>query len=225
MGISAVAFDVHGTLVRWPDGRVSAPEIQEMLERYGVPISPAAWEAARQAVFVLDAPKREIHGYVDFLALQFARMEARVSLDLIESVAAKHEARDRMVLFPDALPAVRAAKDRGLATCAFTTLPRFMLGPEAGRLMPLLDHYFDCSAIGLAKGDRRFCERVTERLGVDPASILCVGDDPIGDCLVPARAGWKAVLLDRSGRYADRNAGQIATIRSLSELGAILKSV
>ncbi len=225
MGISAVAFDVHGTLVCWPDGRVLGVEIQEMLDRYGVSISPAAWEAARQAVFVLDAPKREIHGYVDFLALQFARMQVSVSLDLINSIAARHEARDRMELFPETLAAVEAAGARGLTTCAFTTLPKFMLSPVAGMLLPLLDHYFDCSAIGVAKGDRRFYERITDRLSVEPAAILCVGDDPIGDCLIPARVGWKAVLLDRSGQHADRDIGQIATIRSLSELDAILMSV
>ena len=80
-----------------------------------------------------------------------------------------------------------------------------------------MDHYFDCSALGVAKGDRRFYQRITERLCVDPEQILCVGDDPIGDCKLPSELGWQSVLLDRTGRHADVQVGQITTIASLSE--------
>ena len=217
MAVKIVAFDVHGTLARWPANRLQEIEVLQLLRRFGVPLSHLALRAARQAVFVLDAPKREIHGYVDFLALQFARMNARVSVDLLESIAAMHETRDEMELFPEALETVEAVRARGKTTCAFTTLPKFMLGRAGETLLPLLDHYFDCSTVGFAKGDPRFYERMTEALGVDAEEILCIGDDPVGDGLLPTEAGWRAVLLDRDGRFTNKDVGKIATVRTLTE--------
>ena len=222
MTIEVAAFDVYHTLADWPTGRVQAVEVQQLLADFGIEISYQAYEAARAGVFVLDAPKRPIEGWTDFLALLFARMDVAVSLDLLTSLTAMYEARDDMVLYADALAAVKAAKSSGLVTCAYTTLPRFMLGHEAGQLGKLLDHYFDCGAMGMAKGDRRFYQRITEKLGVSPDRILCVGDDPIGDCRIPSEVGWQAVLLDRHGRHPDVQVGQIATVKSLSELDVIL---
>jgi len=222
MTVKVAAFDVYNTLVRWPDDRVTSLDIQRLLDRYGIPTSYQAIEAARQAVFSLDAPKRAIHGYVDFLALQFDRMGLRISLDLIESIAAMQESRNDMVLFPDALDAVQAARSAGKVTCAFTTLPRFMLGRAGDEVIPLLDHYFDNSTVGLPKGDPRFYKRITKTLGVEAASILCVGDDPICDCALPAEAGWQPILLDRTGNLAEQEAGQRATIGSLSQIERFL---
>ncbi len=58
MAIEVVAFDVHDTLAHWPAGRVRAVEVQDLLADFGVPISYQAFEAARQGVFLLDAPRR-----------------------------------------------------------------------------------------------------------------------------------------------------------------------
>lgn len=223
MAVKVVAFDVYHTLADWPPGRVQPVEVQRLLADFGIEISFQAFNAARQGVFLLDAPKRPIAGWTDFLALLFARMDVGVSIDLLTALTAMCESRDEMVLYPDALDAVQAAQAAGLVTCAFTTLPPFMLGlGEAGRLRTLLDPYFDCSAVGVAKGDPRFYRRIIEKLGVEPETILCVGDDPVGDCRLPAEAGWKAVLLDREGVHNDVDVGQAATVTSLSGLGAIL---
>jgi len=220
MAVEVVAFDVHGTLLHWPENRVHGLEVQRLLGRYGIPISYQALEAARQAFFFLDAPRREINSQVDFLALQFDRMGLTVSLDLIESIAAMQDARDGMVAYPDAIPAIRAAREAGKKTCAFTTLPRFMLGrnEDGAEILRLLDPYFDISAVGHAKGDPRFYTRITESLGVDPDRILAVGDDPTCDCLLPEEAGWGRVLLNRDGKKTDGEFGSVATIGSLREL-------
>ncbi|MBN2562326.1 MAG: HAD family hydrolase [Phycisphaerae bacterium] len=218
MAIDVLATDVRDTLMHWPAGRVQAVEVQRLLADFGIEISYQAYEAARAGVFALDAPKREIHGWTDFLALLFARMGVGVSVDLLTSISAMYDARDDMVLFPDAMEAIKAAKSAGLRVCAFTTLSPFMLGPNGGELKGLLDPFFNSSSIGLAKGDRRFYQRITEALGVEPDRILCVGDDPVGDCQVPREIGWRPVLLDRHGDHQGVQVGQVATITSLSDL-------
>jgi FMN phosphatase YigB (HAD superfamily) len=222
MAIKVVAFGVDGTLMAWPSGRVQPVEVQRLLADWGIEISYQAYEAARYGVLVLDEPKREILGWTDFLALLFARMNVAVSVDLLACLTAMHEKRDDMESFADAVPALQAARARGLRTCSFTTLPAFMLGRRAADLRGLLDYYFNCGTVGMAKGDRRFYRRITEHLGVAAEEILCIGDDPIGDCLIPAEVGWRAVLLDRHGGLTAARANQTATIRTLMEIGAIL---
>ncbi len=222
MAIQVVAFDVHGTLAHWSADRVQPVDVQRLLSRFGVEISYWAFDAARQTVLLLDAPKRKIDGWTDFLALTFARMQTPVSIDLLTSLTAMFERRDDMEPYPDGLEALRAIKARGLKTCAFTTLPEFMLGRAGPRLLPLIDRYFNCSGIGVAKGDRRFYARITERLAVPPDCILCAGDDPVGDVELPTEAGWNAVLLDRTGECAELRVGQRATIALLNELPDII---
>jgi FMN phosphatase YigB (HAD superfamily) len=89
----------------------------------------------------------------------------------------------------------------------------------------LLDHYFNCTTVGYLKGDRRYYRGITEKLGVAPSEILSVGDHPTSDCLIPAEIGWRSVLLDRTGTHADTQAGQIATIRSLTDLPVVIASL
>ncbi|MFH1417811.1 MAG: HAD family hydrolase [Planctomycetota bacterium] len=219
MSVEVVVFDVHQTLACWPEGRVTSVEVQELLSRFGVEISYWAFDTARQAVLLLEAPRRRIEGWTDFLAQVFATMRVSVSVDLLTSLTAIYEQRENMTLYPEALDAVDAARAAGKRVCTFTTLPPFSLGSAGRQLLPKIQHYFDCATVGVAKGDRRFYRRITERLGVRPDRILCVGDTPIADVRLPVECGWQAVLLDRDGKLADIRAGQRGTVATLSELG------
>jgi FMN phosphatase YigB (HAD superfamily) len=218
MAIEVVAFDVHQTLVHWPAGRVQPIEVQRLLSRFGVEISYWAFDMVKQTIFLLDGAKREIQGWTDFLSLLFGRMQVPVSVDLLTSLTAMHESRDGMELYPDVIESLKAVKAAGLRTCTFTTLPPFMLGDSRPQLMPLIDQYFNCSVVNAAKGDRRFYQRITEKLGVPPDRILCVGDDPTSDVELTTEAGWKAVLLDRHGKHPKVHAGQLGTISTLLDL-------
>lgn len=213
-----VAFDVHQTLAHYPATRVEPLEVQRLLARYGIDISFWAFDAVRQTILLVEGAKREITGWIDYLALVCARLQTAVPVDLLASLAAMYEEREPMLLFPDSLDALKAAKAAGLRTCTFTTLPPFMLGDSASALLPFVDHYFHCGKVSMAKGDPRFYRRITEKLGVKPEAILSVGDDPISDVVLPSEAGWRPILLDRMKRHAKTQVGQIATIASLAEL-------
>lgn len=221
MAIKVAAFDVYGTLACWPDDRVQPIEVQQLLGRYGIEISYQAFEAARQGVLFFDAVRRPIEGWMDFLALAFARMEARIPVDLIAELAHLHESRNRMELLPEAEGTVDAAKQAGLVTCAFTTLPKFMLADGGQAILRNLDHYFDAAATGFAKGHPAFYRRVTELLGVRPDEILCVGDDPICDVLLPQASGWQAVWLRRPGVQVSPGVDHAHITHNLSELSQL----
>jgi len=222
--VDIVAFDVHATLLRWPAGRVQSIEVQQLLADYGVEISYQAFEAARAGVFAFDTPKREIEGWTDFLALLFARAGVAVSVDLLVCLTRMFETRDGMEPFPETLDVLRRVRAAGRRIVTFTTLPRFMLGPRGRAILDYVDDYCNCGTVGVLKGHPRFYERLTARWGVPPSRILCVGDDPIGDVLLPTKAGWRAVLLDRGGRPSAPPPGPIAVIRSMEDFPPLIES-
>ncbi len=223
MPIKVIAFDVHGTLAHFTPDRVRPIDVQRLLERFGTHISYQAFEAARQGALFFDCPTRPIEGWPDFLALVFARMGRPISVDVLPDVVRLFERGHDMDVYPDAIDALRTARAAGLTTCTFTTLPQFMLGDAWPQLEPHVDHYLGASEIGLAKGDRRFYERITDKLGVRPDEILAVGDDPICDVELPIAAGWRAVLLDRDNARFSEGVVQINTIRSLDGLRLYVK--
>jgi putative hydrolase of the HAD superfamily len=78
---------------------------------------------------------------------------------------------------------------------------------------------FPVTRVGWAKPDRAYYESVARLLGQPPESILLVGDDLAHDVEAARRAGWQALLLDRTGQG---RASQRRSIASLHELPGLL---
>ena len=57
---------------------------------------------------------------------------------------------------------------------------------------------------------------VCASLGLPPGRVLFIGDDPENDVLGPARAGLRAVRLDRSGR-TDPGTDVVVSLDALAE--------
>jgi putative hydrolase of the HAD superfamily len=203
MQIRALALDVHGTLAADPPapGPDRSPiAVQALLESHGVSISYQAWEAAWSMAFFIDYPRRGAGDWRQFLAYAFERLGETLPESAGEAVIDLFEAPPPAPPSPDGIRALQAAREQGLRTAAFTTIPRFRMAPMLAALGDLLDLYFDGFEARDAKGSRRYYERLAERLGVAPGEVLCVGDEPFGDVEMPRRAGMQALLLDRSGR-------------------------
>jgi FMN phosphatase YigB (HAD superfamily) len=203
MRIRALALDVHGTLGLRPPGAAadrSPIAMQELLEANDVSISYQAWEAAWKMAFFIDYPRRGADDWSQFLAYAFERLEEPLPMSAREAVIARFMEQPAMVLAPDAIGALEAAKARGLRTAAFTTIPRFCVAPLLAKLGDRLDLYFDGFEARDAKGSRRYYLRLAERQGVQPGEILCAGDESFADVEMPRRVGMQALLLDRSGQ-------------------------
>jgi len=69
---------------------------------------------------------------------------------------------------------------------------------EAG-LSPLLDTVVESTYVGVAKPDPAIYRIAAERLGVDPAEAVMVGDNFDRDCLAAKRAGMRAIWIRRDG--------------------------
>lgn len=203
MAIRALALDIHGTLAAEPGAPgpdCSLIAVQELLEAHGVSVSYQAWDAAYRMAFFVDFPRRGAAEWAEFLAYAFERLEEPLPPAARRAVVDLFAAQPPSSPAPDGVRALRAARERGLRTAAFTTIPRFRVAPLLAEVGDLLELYFDGFAAGDAKGSRRYYQRLAERLGVAPAEVLCVGDEPFADVEMPRRVGMQALLLDRSGQ-------------------------
>jgi putative hydrolase of the HAD superfamily len=204
MKIRGLALDVHGTLAA--ERAVTGPDrspiaVQALLEEHGVSVSYQAWEAAYKMAFFIDYPRGDAADWAEFLGYAFERLGEPLSPAAREAVIALFAGEPPMAAAPDGLRALQVARQRGLSTAAFTTIPRFCAARLLDEVGDLLDLYFDGYEARDAKGSRRYYQRLAARMGLAPEEILCVGDEPFGDVEMPRRAGMQALLLDRSGQH------------------------
>lgn len=125
----------------------------------------------------------------------------------------------RFSAFDDALPALQAARQRGLRLVVASnwdvSLPE-VLGRVG--LLDRLDGVVTSAEVGARKPDRRVFDEALRRAGVGPADALHVGDSPLEDVEGARGAGVPVVLLAR-----DRRPGPpgVPTIASLAELATL----
>jgi len=112
-------------------------------------------------------------------------------------------ARQQVDLFEDALPGLARLAARfpiyavtnGNANLATVGLDRFFRGTLSSR------------ELGIGKPDARIFHLACERLGVEPAQVLHVGDDLRLDVQGAQQAGLRAVWMNRNGSAAHLAAG------------------
>ncbi len=72
------------------------------------------------------------------------------------------------------------------------------------------------AGVGASKPDPKLFEAALEQLGLPADAVLHVGDDPVNDIEGAARAGVRAILIDRRGRH--RSTDAIASLEELAPL-------
>ncbi len=118
------------------------------------------------------------------------------------------------VLFEDVRPTLHALRARGLRLGVLTN---GNAGLETLNLHDLFDLELVAETIGLAKPDPEVYHYAARRADCPPAEMVMVGDSYANDVAAARAAGWRAVLLDRSGA-----AGRPDAISTLSELGSLI---
>lgn len=215
--LGAVTFDAMGTLVAIEP---PAPRLQQSLERrLGASVDLARCEAAMRAEMrhyrahcmaasdaaALAALRLECSSLLgDALALDVSGAELLPSLtDAISFYA-----------YPDARPALERLTAAGLklAVVANWDISLHDVLQRLG-LARSFETVVTAAAVGASKPDPRPFLVALERLGVEAALCVHVGDDPATDVAGAEAAGIPALLVDRSGRAADslRDLGELAT--------------
>jgi putative hydrolase of the HAD superfamily len=222
--VTAILLDALGTLVRLEP---PAPRLREVLRGRGLEVGAEACERAFAA---------EIAYYVEHHTegrdrSTLAELRNRCAAVLQEALAvpelAPADARAAMLEslsfepFPDAAPALRELRERGLALVVVSNWDcslREVLA-RAG-LAPLVDGVVTSAEVGTRKPDPALFGVALQVAGADPAEALHVGDSPGNDVAGARAAGIRAVLLDRDGR--DDAPPGVQAIDRLGDLASLI---
>lgn len=104
-------------------------------------------------------------------------------------------ARNRVELYPDSLPAL----ERIGARWPLVSLTNGNADLQRIGLHTHFAHHVCARDSGVAKPDPRIFLAAAERLGVAPAQILHVGDDPVMDMVGARDAGLRTAWINRDG--------------------------
>lgn len=156
---------------------------------------------------------REINGAV----LRAAGVPTDVPLDAI--LRDLHRAFDdpaHFHLFPDALPALHALRERGYRLGIISNwswnLPKLCAGLG---LTPLFTHIVTSARVGASKPHAAIFQHALKAMEVSPAAAVHVGDNRIADIAGARAVGMRAVLIAPG---ATDDAGTPYVVRALAEL-------
>jgi putative hydrolase of the HAD superfamily len=219
----AVLLDALGTLVRLEP---PAARLREELERRtGVDVGQEGAErgfAAEIGYYLEHHMEGRDRASLDVLRDRCAEaLAAALPAEGLEpdSVRAAMLASLSFSPFPDAAPALRALRGRGLKLVVASnwdcSLPEWLDGAGLGGL---LDGAVSSAVAGEPKPGAAVFREALRLAGVGPGEALHVGDSLVNDVEGARAAGVRAVLLARDG---EPPAG-VPAIRSLAELPSVL---
>lgn len=227
-GIRALVLDVDDTIV---DTRAAMMEA-------GLTAAAALWPgrddlhlgwARRYYEDPAEWFRRYAAGEVTFDTMRAARLaEAARALELtVPSDAARSfqdvylpAFRKAQRLFPDVLPLLDAAEDRGLPIALLTN------SSEDTTLMKLdvlgIAHRFGAvvttDTIGVGKPDPRVYAEACRRAGAAVEESMCIGDNLECDVLGAAAAGLRSLWLDRAGAGCARRVTRVVDLAAVTVL-------
>lgn len=221
--IGGVCLDVDDTLVDY--GNSMRAGLRELL---GADDAWADWCAVTEQYY-----PRFTSGEIDFDTMRRQRTKEFFAIrgEILDDgeVVAREERRMAAMrrawqLFDDALPCLRALRDRGLRLAAVTNAAG---QHQRGKLRALnLDAAFDALVIsgevGVAKPAAGIFHAACAALGVRSGQAVHVGDRLDLDAEGAYAAGLHGVWLDRSRSGATSGHGRVTVISGLSELPGLV---
>lgn len=130
------------------------------------------------------------------------------------------EARHRITLYSDVVPALEKLRDAGYCLGSITNgnanVQRLGLGH-------LFDFSLTAETSGKAKPHPRMFQQACAHAGVEPAQLAHIGDEPDTDLAGAQNAGVTAVWMNRRGVSAETLAHHHAEIRNMMELLDLLE--
>jgi putative hydrolase of the HAD superfamily len=222
---SVVLVDALGTLLRMePPG----PRLRVELARVGFPVDAARADAAfgAEIAYYLEhhLEGRDPSSLAELRTRCAGVLRGVLALPELPLAAARQAllAAVRFEPYPDAVPALRALRERGVKTVVTSnwdcSLSAFL---ERAGLRTLVDGVVTSAEVGADKPDRRLFEAALAAASSASADALHVGDSVDGDVAGARAAGIRAVLLRRSGD-APPGPPDVPEIASLEDLPSLI---
>ncbi len=224
MMIKAITFDLDDTLWDvWPVVIRAEQLLHDWLaERYpGIPAQFTPLDLRELCSEVADVQPDIAHDRTLLRKEALRWAAARVGYAAFDSEAAFavfFAARNAVELFEDVRPSLeRLARRYPLASLSNGNADLRLIG-----LDDLFVFSLNAIEVGSAKPEPLMFETACRRLGMRPAEIVHVGDDPDHDVRGGRDAGFRTVWVNRTGQEWPGGARADAEIDNLAELEAVL---
>jgi putative hydrolase of the HAD superfamily len=218
--VRAIVFDVDFTLAR--PGPDLGPEGYERLgARYGLTLDPSRYDDARRAALV-DLKRHPELDHDEEIWIRFTERIIEGMGGAGDTYAAACEMEGAWAhahhfeLYEDAIPTLDALRDRGLKLGLLSNSARD-LDEFVGHHGLTVDAVLTSRAHGKTKPHETIFRRMLELLDVAVDEAVMVGDTVEDDVEGALAVGMVAVLVDREGRYPERE--------SITDLRALLNVI
>lgn len=225
-----VFFDVGSTLLH-PEPNV--PEMfASVARRHGFDLSvrdvEPGWaeaDAFYEREYLRDgdfwcAHDRAVQIYLDMYELM-ARTAGIVdgARELALAVNDAYADPENWAVYPDVKATLDGLKRRGFALGVISNWDAKLTELLRGvRLLPYFDEILSSAAVGCRKPDRTIFELACERMGVQPARAVHVGDNPEADGEGARNAGLRPVIVDRDHRMQECPFERVSVLTDLVSL-------
>ena len=208
MELRAVLFDVDFTLAQ-PGPLLGGPGYRDAAARFGLELAPERYPEARAAA-ILDI---EQHPELD----HDEEVWVRFTEDILRGMGADGpdirqialeitrgwEHSDNFELYDDVLPTLAELRRHRLSIGLVSNTSRD-LEAFIGHFGLDVDAWISSGRHGKVKPSPSIFRAVLDQLEVEPKAAAMIGDSPSDDVEGARALGMKAFLLDREGRFGDR---------------------
>jgi putative hydrolase of the HAD superfamily len=222
--IKAVFFDVDFTLI-FPGPTFQGEGYRRACAAQGIDVDAAKFDAAAAASsIILDEVEDQIYShdlFVHYTASIIEHMGGRGPkvIDVARAIYDQWSVNHHFEMYDDVAPVLESLQRRGLIVGAISNSHRSLDAfCEHFSLANIITVSVSGSAHGYMKPHRSIFDTALERAKVTAADSLMVGDSLKHDIEGALNAGWRAVLLRRSGEVPHAIPPGLPVIRSLTEL-------
>ena len=226
--IKAVFFDVDFTLI-YPGPTFQAEGYRRACAAHGIIVDPAKFDQATAASsFILDEVEEQIYShdlFVHYTASIIENMGGRGAnvVDVAREIYEQWSVNHHFELYDDVAPVLEELRKRGMIVGAISNSHRSLDAfCEHFSLRDIISVSVSGAEHGYMKPHRSIFDTALERAKVRADQSMMVGDSFKHDIEGAMNAGWRAVLLKRSGEVPYQLPESLPVIRTLAELTALL---
>jgi len=218
--VRAIVFDVDFTLAR-PGPDLGPDGYERLGARHGLTLDPSRYDDARRAALV-DLKRHPELDHDEEIWIRFTQRIIEGMGGAGDTYAAACEMEGAWAhahhfeLYEDAIPTLDALRDRGLKLGLLSNSARD-LDEFVGHHGLTVDAVLTSRAHGKTKPHEAIFRRMLELLDVAVDEAVMVGDTVEDDVEGALAVGMVAVLVDREGRYPERE--------SITDLRALLNVI
>ncbi len=224
--IKAIFFDVDFTLI-YPGPTFQAEGYRRACAAHGIEVDPSTFDAATAASsIILDEVEEQIYNhdlFVHYTASIIEHMGGRGAqvIEVARAIYEQWSVNHHFEMYDDVAPVLESLQKRGLIVGAISNSHRSLDAfREHFSLANIITVSVSGAEHGYMKPHRSIFDEALARAKVTAAESIMVGDSFKHDIEGALQAGWRAVLLRRSGEVPYTLPEGLPVITTLNELAA-----